>query len=378
QSRPEHGRRRVLLGHGRGGDGGARGGHPQPRRVVRRLGSGLARDPQRRPARAAAPHRGRAGLSHGDAAQHQPPRDPGGSGQGRQGHPPRQPGVQRRDRADEGPLGERHLLDRRRTNHLDRRRRLRLPRDERRLHLGDTVAHGHDELRPARGRAPVVPRRLTPEGAGDTYGGYRVRLVENLRAKGIRDLAVLRAFAATPRHLFVPEAVRHRAYEDAALPIGTGQTISQPFTQARYLESLGLKGEERVLEIGTGSGYQTALLAALAAQVFTVERVRSLAASAQAALKAAGVTNVSLLVGDGTLGWSAYAPYHAILVAAGGPEIPPPLVEQLAAGGRMIIPLGAKGAQTLTLVRRTEVGIRAMPIGDARFVPLVGEHGFDA
>ena len=213
----------------------------------------------------------------------------------------------------------------------------------------------------------------------DTYGGYRVRLVEQLRAQGIRDLAVLRAFAATPRHLFVPEAVRHRAYEDTALPIGTGQTISQPLTQARYLETLGLKGEERVLEIGTGSGYQTALLAALAAQVFTVERVRGLAESAQAALKAAGVTNVSLLVGDGTLGWSAYAPYHAILVAAGGPEIPPPLVEQLApGGGRMIIPLGAKGAQTLTLVRRTEAGIRATPIGDARFVPLVGEHGFDA
>jgi len=216
-------------------------------------------------------------------------------------------------------------------------------------------------------------------GSRDTYGGYRVRLVEQLRAQGIRDLAVLRAFAATPRHLFVPEAVRHRAYEDAALPIGTGQTISQPFTQARYLETLGLKGEERVLEIGTGSGYQTALLAALAAQVFTVERVRGLAEKAQAALKAAGVTNVSLLVGDGTLGWSAYAPYHAIQVAAGGPEIPPPLVEQLApGGGRMIIPLGAKGAQTLTLVRRTDAGIRATPIGDARFVPLVGEHGFDA
>ncbi len=213
----------------------------------------------------------------------------------------------------------------------------------------------------------------------DTYGGYRVRLVEQLRAQGIRDLAVLRAFAATPRHLFVPEAVRHRAYEDTALPIGTGQTISQPFTQARYLETLALKGEERVLEVGTGSGYQTALLAALAAQVFTVERVRGLAENAQAALKAAGVTNVSLLVGDGTLGWSAYAPYHAILVAAGGPEIPPPLVEQLApGGGRMIIPLGAKGAQTLTLVRRTDTGIRATPIGDARFVPLVGEHGFDA
>jgi protein-L-isoaspartate(D-aspartate) O-methyltransferase len=216
------------------------------------------------------------------------------------------------------------------------------------------------------------------EGSRDTYGGYRARLVEALRAKGIRDLAVLRAFAQTPRHLFVPAALRHRAYEDAALPIGNGQTISQPFTQARYLETLELRGAERVLEIGTGSGYQTALLAALAGQVFTIERVRALAEAAQAALKAAGVGNVSLLVGDGTLGWSAYAPYQAILVAAGGPEVPQPLLEQLAPAGRLIIPLGAKGAQTLTLVQRTEAGVRTTFLGDARFVPLVGEHGFDA
>ena len=223
------------------------------------------------------------------------------------------------------------------------------------------------------------PGRVTGGGGrSDTYGGYRARLVEALRAKGIRDLAVLRAFALTPRHLFVPAALRHRAYEDAALPIGNGQTISQPFTQARYLETLELRGAERVLEIGTGSGYQTALLAALAGQVFTIERVRALAESAQAALKAAGVGNVSLLVGDGTLGWSAYAPYQAILVAAGGPEVPQPLLEQLAPVGRLIIPLGAKGAQTLTLVQRSEAGVRTTPLGDARFVPLVGEHGFDA
>jgi protein-L-isoaspartate(D-aspartate) O-methyltransferase len=212
----------------------------------------------------------------------------------------------------------------------------------------------------------------------DGFGGYRAHLVETLRAKGIRDVAVLRAFAETPRHLFVPNAVRHRAYEDAALPIGNGQTISQPFMQARYLETLGLTGKERVLEIGTGSGYQAALLAALADQVFTIERVRGLAEAAQAALKAAGANNVSLLVGDGTLGWSAYAPYHAVLVAAGGPEVPGPLVEQLAADGRMIIPVGVKGAQTLTLVRRTADGFQASPLGKARFVPLVGEHGFDA
>jgi protein-L-isoaspartate(D-aspartate) O-methyltransferase len=215
-------------------------------------------------------------------------------------------------------------------------------------------------------------------GGRDGFGGYRARLVEGLRAKGIKDLAVLRAFAETPRHLFVPSALRHRAYEDAALPIGNGQTISQPFTQARYLETLALTGKERVLEIGTGSGYQTALLAALADQVFTIERVRGLAESAQAALRAAAATNVSLLVGDGTLGWSAYAPYHAILVAAGGPEVPQPLVDQLTLRGRMIIPLGEKGAQTLTLVRRNASGVEITPLGAARFVPLVGEHGFDA
>jgi protein-L-isoaspartate(D-aspartate) O-methyltransferase len=213
-------------------------------------------------------------------------------------------------------------------------------------------------------------------GPPDTFGGYRVRLVETLRARGIRDLTVLRAFAQVPRHLFVPEAVRHRAYEDAALPIGNGQTISQPYTQARYLEALRLTGNERVLEVGTGSGYQTALLAAVAAQVFTIERVRELAESAQRALRQAGVV-VSLLVGDGTLGWSAYAPYDAILVAAGGPDVPPPLVAQLAPGGRLLIPLGERGAQTLTLVERRGGEVRLSPIGDARFVPLVGEHGVD-
>jgi len=193
----------------------------------------------------------------------------------------------------------------------------------------------------------------------------------------VRDLAVLKAFAETPRHRFVPAALRHRAYEDTALPIGDDQTISQPFTQASYLEALRLTGRERVLEIGTGSGYQTALLGTLAAQVFSVERVKTLALAAREALRETGVTNVSVLLGDGTLGWSAYAPYDAILVAAGGPAVPPPLVEQLAAGGRLLMPVGAHGAQTLTLVERLGVEIRQTPLGDARFVPLVGEHGFD-
>lgn len=222
----------------------------------------------------------------------------------------------------------------------------------------------------------MEPGRLG--ASADTYGGYRTRLVEQLREQGIRDLAVLRAFAETPRHLFVPDSMRHRAYENVALPIGAGQTISQPFTQARTLEALRLGGTERVLEIGTGSGYQTALLARLVAQVFTVERVRALALSAQQALRAAGAGNVSVLLGDGTLGWSAYAPYDAILVAAGGPEVPVPLLEQLAPGGRLLLPLGERGSQTLTLVERTETGLRQTPLGAALFVPLVGEHGFDA
>ncbi|HEX9703620.1 MAG TPA: protein-L-isoaspartate(D-aspartate) O-methyltransferase [Gemmatimonadales bacterium] len=217
--------------------------------------------------------------------------------------------------------------------------------------------------------------RLT--GPGDTYGGYRARLVETLRGQGIKDLAVLKAFAETPRHLFVPDGVRHRAYEDTPLPIGSGQTISQPFTQARYLEALRLSPADKVLEIGTGSGYQTALLAALAGQVFTVERVPALAEAAQRALRQAGVRTASLLVGDGTLGWSEYAPYQAILVAAGGPEVPPPLLEQLARGGRLLIPLGERGAQVLTLIERTDAGLSRRPVAEARFVPLIGEHGFD-
>jgi protein-L-isoaspartate(D-aspartate) O-methyltransferase len=203
--------------------------------------------------------------------------------------------------------------------------------------------------------------------------------VETLRRQGIKDLAVLKAFADTPRHLFVPEVLHHRAYDDAPLPIGSGQTISRPFVQAQYLEALHIGAGDRVLEVGTGSGYETALLAALAGQVFTVERVRGLAEQARKALRAAGITNVSMLVGDGTLGWSAFAPYQAILVAAGGPQVPPPLLEQLGSGGRLLLPLGERGgAQVLTLFERTPSGFTRRTIGDARFVPLIGEHGFDS
>ena len=213
-------------------------------------------------------------------------------------------------------------------------------------------------------------------GEGDGYGGYRAQLVETLQRKGIRDLAVLRAVRMVPRHLFVPESVRHRAYEDAALPIGSSQTISQPWVQARYLELLSLAGRERVLEIGTGSGYQTALLALLCDAVFSVERIAGLAQRARETLADAGIRNVTVLVGDGTLGWRPFAPYDAILVAAASPEIPEPLVEQLAPGGRMVIPLGDRANQTLTLVRREGDRLRTTTVADVRFVPLLGEFGF--
>ena len=213
-------------------------------------------------------------------------------------------------------------------------------------------------------------------GEGDGYGGYRARLVETLQRKGIRDLAVLRAVRLVPRHLFVPESVRHRAYDDAALPIGSSQTISQPWVQARYLELLALSGRERVLEIGTGSGYQTALLAMLCDAVFSVERIAGLAQRARETLAAANIRNVTVLVGDGTLGWRPFAPYDAILVAAASPEIPGPQVEQLAPGGRMVIPLGDRANQTLTLVRREGDQLRTTTVADVRFVPLLGEFGF--
>ena len=213
-------------------------------------------------------------------------------------------------------------------------------------------------------------------GPGDGFGGYRARLVETLRQKGVRDLAVLHAVAQVPRHLFVPPSVRHNAYEDSALPIGSGQTISQPFIQAKYLETVGLTGKERVLEVGTGSGYQTALISLLADTVHTIERVPALSESARRVLESAGYRNINYIVGDGTLGWKPGAPYDAILVSAASPEIPQPLVSQLAPGGRMIVPVGDRDVQALVVVRRGPNGIETSTIGDARFVPLIGAHGW--
>ena len=207
--------------------------------------------------------------------------------------------------------------------------------------------------------------------------GARRRLVETLREKGIRDLAVLRAFDLTRRHEFVPTGVRHRAYEDAPLRIGSGQTISQPSIHARYLELLQLKGTERVLEIGTGSGYQTVLLSHLVAQIFTIERIPGLYTMAREAIARAGAKNVSMLLGDGTVGWREYAPYDAILVSAGGPSVPQPLVEQLAEGGSKLVPVGPMEEQTLKLVTRHGATVVTRDVAPVRFVPLYGSHGWE-
>lgn len=217
---------------------------------------------------------------------------------------------------------------------------------------------------------------MAARGIGDGFAGYRERLLERLRDQGIQDLAVLRAIGETPRHLFVPEVLRARAYQDTALPIGRGQTISQPSTQARYAMALGLTGRERVLEVGTGSGYQAALLARLAAQVFTIERFADLAQAARQALDAAAIGNVTVLVGDGSLGWRAYAPYDAILVAAAAPDVPGPLVEQLVDGGRLVIPLTVSSGQELVRVTRRGADTVMDRLGDVTFVPLIGRHGF--
>jgi protein-L-isoaspartate(D-aspartate) O-methyltransferase len=217
----------------------------------------------------------------------------------------------------------------------------------------------------------VVARPIDSE-----FRGARQRLVESIRAKGITDLAVLRAFEMTPRHLFVPTGLWHKAYEDAPLPIGSGQTISQPSIHAKYLELLHLTGKERVLEIGTGSGYQTVLLAHLAAQVFSIERIASLLDQARANILRSGVRNVSVLLGDGTIGWRAHAPYDAILVSAASPKVPQPLVEQLAVGGKLVIPLGGMEEQDLVMFTRRGDELIRESILPVRFVPLLGTHGW--
>jgi len=205
----------------------------------------------------------------------------------------------------------------------------------------------------------------------------RARMVERqLRARGIGDERVLAAMAQVPRERFLPPALRSRAYADSALPIGEEQTISQPWMVASICQALELEGSERVLEVGTGSGYSTCVLALLAAEVVSVERHASLSQQAGAVLAEIGADNVRLVVGDGSLGLPAEAPFDAIAVHASAPAPPPALIEQLGEGGRLVVPVAADSLDILTLLRRRGETITRESLGPCRFVPLIGEEGF--
>jgi protein-L-isoaspartate(D-aspartate) O-methyltransferase len=214
--------------------------------------------------------------------------------------------------------------------------------------------------------------------AVDEYTGRREKMVRTqIEKRGIKDPRVLEAFRKAPRHLFMPEGLRTRAYEDGPLPIGQGQTISQPYTVARMTEALELTGKEIVLEIGTGSGYQAAILAELAEWVYSVERIRDLAMGARKILDELKYHNVAIHVSDGTLGWRDHAPYDRVIVTAGAPEIPRPLVEQLKEGGIMVIPVGDTHTQNMIVGVKKGGKLETTDIGPYRFVELIGTHGWD-
>ena len=214
----------------------------------------------------------------------------------------------------------------------------------------------------------------------DRYRKPRLRMVESqIKARGIKDERVLMAMETIPRHLFVDEGLMEQAYSDSPLPIGEHQTISQPYIVALMTEALELKGRERVLEIGTGSGYQTAILASLADRVFSVERIASLATGARKILDKLNFYNVAIRVGDGSYGWSDEAPFDAIITTAAAPDIPQYLLEQLIPGGRMIVPAGGRDVQTLYKLTRSKENPQEIireDLGGCRFVSLIGESGW--
>lgn len=201
-------------------------------------------------------------------------------------------------------------------------------------------------------------------------------LVAVLQRQGIRNERVLAAIGRVPRERFVPPELVDEAYADRALPIGQGQTISQPFVVARMTELLEPEPTHRVLEIGTGSGYQAAVLSQLVREVVSVERLSALAERSRIVLGDLGAANVTVVVGDGTLGYAPLAPYDGIIVTAAAPKVPGPLVEQVAVGGRIVAPLGPRDFQDLTVLMKTDHGLERRPIEAVKFVPLVGEHGY--
>jgi len=211
----------------------------------------------------------------------------------------------------------------------------------------------------------------------DKYDYQRRRLVKLLERKGIKDRRVLDAIQKIPRHRFVPEHVRAQAYGDHALPIGSSQTISQPYIVARMSELLAVKPEHSILEIGSGSGYQTAILAHLARRVYSLERIADLAHQAIQRMRELGLDNVKVQTFDGTVGWSDVAPFDRIMVTAGSPQVPPPLLEQLRVGGRLLIPEGARNEQILVVYRKLRQGLRRTVHEPVTFVPLIGRHGWD-
>ncbi len=217
------------------------------------------------------------------------------------------------------------------------------------------------------------------ERARDAYERERQQMVDDqLARRGITDARILDAMRKVPRHLFVEEALRGRAYSDHPLPIGEEQTISQPYIVALMTQLLELTGQEKVLEIGTGSGYQTAVLAELSRRVCTIERLPRLAQRARALLEQFGYANVWVRVGSGTLGWPDEAPFDRILVTAGGPAVPPPLFQQLGEGGRMVLPIGDASNQTLSVVEKVRGEMKTHGHGECKFVKLVGKYAWES
>jgi protein-L-isoaspartate(D-aspartate) O-methyltransferase len=206
----------------------------------------------------------------------------------------------------------------------------------------------------------------------------RLKMVEEqITSRGIKDPRLIAAMKKIPRHLFVEEALQSQAYSDHPLPIGEKQTISQPYMVALMTEVLKLTGKEKVLEIGAGSGYQAAILAELAERVFSIERIRSLAIRARELLYELGYFNIEIKIFDGTLGWAEKGPFDAIIVTAGAPDIPQPVIDQLGLGGRLVIPVGNAFSQDLIRMTKTEEGIRREDLGGCRFVKLIGRHGWE-